>query len=103
MKWIVGLALVCSLAACASSAEWAKDGVSHETAAQDLADCRSDAQAATRRDTNIETDIMASRGRDWHDSGAFDTKQATFAAENQGTQKDVITRCMIGKGYAPGA
>lgn len=103
MKWIIGLALVCSLAGCAGSAEWTKEGVSHQTAAQDLAECRSDAQAATRRDTNIETDILASRGRDWQNSGALDTKQATFAAETQGTEKDVITRCMIGKGYAPGA
>ena len=102
MRWIV-LVLALGLGGCAGAAEWSKDGASPSVAAQDLADCHSDAQAANMKDTNIQTDIMATRQRDWQNTGALGTKQATFAAENQNQTHDYVWRCMIAKGYAPGS
>lgn len=102
MKRIAGLVLALALAGCAGTPEWVKSGASPGITAQDLADCRSGAQAAVMRDTNIQTDIMVSRGRDWANSGALATQRASFAAETQGVNKNFVTRCMIAKGYAPG-
>lgn len=100
MTW---LALALCLAGCAGSPQWSKDGASPEQAAADLADCRSAAQTALRRDSNIDTDILASRRRDWQISGALSTIRSSYAAAEHEHSQDIVTRCMIAKGYAPGA
>jgi hypothetical protein len=102
MRWLIALVLTLSVVGCAGRAAWTKDGVAPNVAALDLSDCRSDAQAALIRDANIQTDIMMSRGRDWLNTGAMSTKSAAFAAEDKTSQDDLVSRCMIGKGYAPG-
>ena len=98
---IAGLIVMIGLAACASTV-WNKAGVSNEQAAADYAECNSLAQGANQRDSNIQADILASRGHDWSQSGTMSTHQATFAAESQQQSGDIIRSCMIAKGYAPG-
>jgi len=100
VSWSLGVALC--LAACASSPQWTKQGVSPQATASDYADCRSQAQEATRRDNNIDADILASRGRDWEQSGTLSTHEAIFANEDYRKSDDVVKACMIAKGYAPG-
>ena len=97
------LALALCLLGCAGGAQWSKDGASPEQAAADLADCRSAAQTALRRDSNIDTDILATRGRDWQNTGALSTMRSSYAAADRGQSQDIVSRCMIAKGYAPGA
>ncbi|HUZ71414.1 MAG TPA: hypothetical protein VMU87_00385 [Stellaceae bacterium] len=100
LSWVL-LASLC-LAGCAGAPQWTKQGVTPQVAASDYADCRRQAQAATRRDANIDADILASRGRDWQQSGTLSTHQTMFGATATRQQDDVVKACMIAKGYAPG-
>lgn len=102
MSRTFSLVVVLCLAACAGDPQWSKDGVTPKTAAAELADCRSAAQEATQRDTNIDTDILASRGKDWQQSGVLDMKVAGYSEENRDLSGDIVRQCMIGKGFAPG-
>ncbi len=95
------MAAVC-LVGCAGTPQWTKEGVSPQVAASDYADCRSQAQQETRRDANIDADIMASRGRDWQQSGTLSTHQTMFGNEDYRQHEDIVKTCMIAKGYAPG-
>lgn len=96
------LALALCLLGCAGEPEWSKDGVSPEMAAQELADCRAVAQEAIQRDTNIDTDILASRGIDWQRSGVLSLKVQSYNVQNRDLSADLVRQCMIGKGFAPG-
>jgi hypothetical protein len=91
--------LVLLLAACAGP-QWTKPGVSDATAAADYSDCRAEANQADTRDADIQSDIMASRGHDWAQSGTLGAHQSGFAAENQARSGDVMASCMRLKGYA---
>jgi hypothetical protein len=99
------LVLGCALAllGCAGGPEWSRDGVSQQATAQALADCKSIAREATQRDTNIMTDIMATRGGDWQRTGVMGAQVDTFSAEDTNRSGDIIHRCMIGKGFVPGS
>jgi hypothetical protein len=101
MKRTAALLLGLSLAACAGEGAWTKDGTSREQAARDYAECRSLAQSAMQRDTDIDQDIMATRGGDWQRTGVMTAHRATYAARNESQSADIVTRCMVGKGYAP--
>ena len=98
---LLALASALALVACASEPQWVKDGVSGKQAAADYSDCQSQAQNSTQRDSNIEADIMASRGHDWQQSGTLGAHEAAFAAESQKQSDQIVRECMIGKGYAP--
>ncbi len=101
MRVTSGLAAALCLAACAGTPQWTKQGVTSQAAAADYADCRSQAQAMNQRDTNIDADIMASRGRDWEQTNTLSTRQA-FSSENGQKSSDYVQSCMISKGYVPG-
>ena len=101
MRRIGGLALALMLAACADT-PWSKPGVSPEKAAQDFSECRHAAELANRRDSDIDTDILASRGQDWERFGLLQTKRAVYADSNRARSGDMVERCMIAKGYTPG-
>ncbi|MGH6968958.1 MAG: hypothetical protein ACREEL_02510 [Stellaceae bacterium] len=101
MKRFASLVAALVLFGCAGPT-WTKDGATPTLVAQDLSDCNRLAAAATKRDTNINQDILAVRGKDWQDTGALFTVQQTYAAQNQTQSSDIISRCMIAKGYAPG-
>jgi hypothetical protein len=88
--------------ACDGPGQWNKDGATPAMAAADLADCNSFAQSASRTTANINQDIMSARGKDWQDTGALATIQDNYKAQNQDRTHDVVFRCMVGKGYAPG-
>ena len=102
MKRVLILACAVVLVGCASGAEWSKEGVSQQETARAVADCQSLAREATQRDTNIMTDIMATRGNDWQRTGVLGTKEQVFGAEDRTRTDDIVTRCMISKGFAPG-
>lgn len=101
MRRIAALASIALLMACSSASQWSKDGVPPSKAALDIADCNSLAQSTTQKDNNINQDILAARGRDWQDTGAISYVQ-TATTQNQDKSKDIVFRCMVGKGYAPG-
>jgi hypothetical protein len=96
---IAALAVV--LAGCAGGGDWTRAGTSSQQVAAELSDCQSVARAATERDTNIMSDIMATRGNDWRQTGVMSTQTSLFAAENHERTSDIVHRCMIGKGFAP--
>ena len=96
-------AFVAALVLCGcASPSWTKDGATPTLVAKDMADCNSLAAAATQRDTNISQDILAARSKDWQDTGALFTMQQTYAAQGQAQSSNIVTQCMISKGYAPG-
>jgi len=101
MKRLAGLAVVFILFGCVGST-WTKDGATPEAVARDLSDCNGLAAVATQRDTRINQDILDARGKDWQDTGALFTVQQTYAARDQAQSSDIISRCMISKGYVPG-
>ena len=92
------LAVAAALAACAGP-QWTKPGAAADTVAADYADCRSQAYQTTRRDADIQSDILASRGHDWEQSGTLMTHTDSFAAENQRRAGNVVGACMQLKGY----
>jgi hypothetical protein len=96
------LAMALLLAGCGSDRDWARQGSSSSKTAFDLSDCQSQARDATQRDTHIMNDILATRGNDWRNTDVMSTQMAMFSAENHNRTGDLVTRCMIGKGYAPG-
>ena len=100
MRYVV-LAATLVLAACAGTPNWTKKGVSPEVTSRELADCRNIAREATRRDTNITTDIMASRGNDWQRTGVMDYQLRSLTLGDTVRSDDIVKRCMIGKGFAP--
>jgi hypothetical protein len=102
MPRIGSLAVLLALAACGGAGQWTKPETSREKAAQDYSDCRHLAEVANQRDSDIDTDILASRGTDWERLGVISTKRAEFADSNRARSGDIVTRCMIGKGYTQG-
>ena len=93
------LAIALALAACAGPPQWTKAGVGADTIATDYADCRSQAHQETRRDNNIQSDILASRGHDWEQSGTLAAHNDVFASEDQHRFGDVLGDCMRLRGY----
>ncbi|MBV9523252.1 MAG: hypothetical protein JO010_10690 [Alphaproteobacteria bacterium] len=88
------------LAACADgSANWTKSGASAEAISRDLAACRTEARDATRRDAQIDTDILATRGNDWQRTGTLALHQDSMTAERRADGQGIVERCMAAKGY----
>jgi hypothetical protein len=100
MRPIAALALALALAGCVSS--WSKPGVAPEAAAQDLSECRHTAELANRRDSDIDTDILASRGTDWEHYDVLGIRRGDYADSNYRRTSDIVDNCMIGKGYTSG-
>ena len=98
MRRIGSLALMLVLAGCGGG-QWSKPGVSREKAAQDFSECSHLAEVANQRDSNIDTDILASRGQDWERLGVLNVKRDSYADSNRARSGDIVSRCMIGKGY----
>jgi hypothetical protein len=94
--------LLLPLAACSAAGGWSKAGVAPSMAAADYAECRHTAEIAHRRDSDIDTDILASRGQDWQRIGLLQTKRNDYADSNSLRDSDLVNRCMIGKGYTTG-
>lgn len=95
-----GGALALLLAACAGgSGQWTKPGAAGETVSADLDDCRNEAREATRRDDNIDADILASRGNDWQRGGMLGVQRNAMASEKSGHSDSLIDACMSLKGY----
>lgn len=100
MRLIIALALVLALSAC-NRGQWSKQGVSSDRAAQDLSECNHMAELANKRDSNIDTDILSSRGADWDRLGVLQMKRNTYADSNAARSGDsIINQCMTGKGYS---
>ena len=78
-----------------------------------LSACNGEARAATQRDANITSDILATRPNNWSNtaSGPIGTQNQYFSGgqgqlfENQerDLSASIVNQCMIGKGYAPGS
>ena len=93
------LVLVLALAACAGP-RWSKPGIDADTARSDFADCQNLASEATRRDADINADILASRGQDWSNAGTLDVHQAVLAAGPADRSDAIVAFCMSSKGYS---
>jgi len=101
-RWAMPLLLLLfpALAACGTT-HWGKAGANKDAITADLADCRARVEALVERDANIDTDILATRGRDWALSGALGVKQSSTAAADRGRAEHYVDDCMRAKGYAP--
>jgi hypothetical protein len=96
-----------------SQSGWNKQGASSQETAAALSACNGEARAATQRDANITSDILATRPNNWSNtaSGPIGTQNQYFSGgqgqlfENQerDLSSSIVNQCMIGKGYAPGS
>lgn len=102
MRAISALALLLALGACSAAGGWHKEGAPPSTAAADYAECRHSAAIADSRDENIDTDIMAARGQDWERLGVLQIKRNDDADSDNAREGDIVTRCMVDKGYSGG-
>ena len=100
MRRIALLLLLAGLSGCSGASNWSRPGASPETTRADLDACRSEANAATRQDQGIDSDIMATRSQDWQRTGTLGAKRETLAMQNQGRASDIVDLCMRSKGYA---
>jgi hypothetical protein len=99
MRSRVNLAILLVLAACSGSGGWSKPGVPRDKAAADLGDCRHLAQQALSRESNIDADIMASRGADWARTGALESERYSDSRSTATRSSAIIDACMMDKGY----
>jgi hypothetical protein len=82
---------------------WSKAGATKGAIGADLADCREQGAALIRRDSNIESDILATRARDWQRSSSLSVKEASTDAADQERAQNYVEDCMRAKGYGPGS
>jgi hypothetical protein len=101
MKRLSSLVLTLALLGCSSQSGWSRQDMPEQQVAKELADCKSQARAATQRDSNIMSDIMATRGGDWQRTGVMSAQMQSFGAENANRSTDIVNRCMAGKGFIP--
>jgi hypothetical protein len=99
MRSLFHMALLLPLAACSGTGGWSKPGVPPAAVAQDYAECRHTAELALRRDSDIDTDILATRGQDWARLGVLQNRRDDYADSNEARSGDIVERCMTGKGY----
>ena len=95
------LCLALTLTACGAGS-WTKPGVSPGAAARDYSECIHSAELAQSRDSNIDTDILASRGGDWERFDLLQMKRNEYADSNSARSGDFVERCMVAKGYSGG-
>ena len=79
---------------------WSKQGVDAETARSDFSECQGMASEATRCDTDIDADILASRGQDWSNEGTLGVHQAAMTAGSVNRSDAILDFCMSSKGYS---
>lgn len=99
MRLRLAFAVLLALAACSGTGGWTKRGVPPDRVAADYADCRHTAQSALSRDSNIDTDILASRGADWARVGSLENAQDADARRVAPRSDAIIEGCMLDKGY----
>ncbi|HZS82905.1 MAG TPA: hypothetical protein VFA50_08535 [Stellaceae bacterium] len=93
-------ALLLLLASCGTAGGgWTRPGADDEAVARDLGECRAEARAATRRDAQIDADILASRGNDWQRTGTLALQRDNMAASRSAKGDAVLAACMAAKGY----
>jgi hypothetical protein len=91
-----------ALASCAAeSNRWTKAGASPAMTSTELDRCEREAHDATRRNDQINADILASRGNDWQRTGALSVKEADMAASSRSQADRALAGCMAAKGYSP--
>lgn len=99
MRLCLVLASLLALAACSGAGGWSKPGVPPERVAADLGECRHTAQLALSRESNIDADILASRGADWSRTGALESERASDARSAAPRSAAIVEGCMMDKGY----
>ena len=97
-RWTVALALM--LAACGGGAGgWTKSG-SDDAARAEYEDCRSLAATVVRTDTDIDHDILATRGADAQRSGVVRAQTQVAQEHSRERAGAIIDKCMAAKGFA---
>ncbi len=95
-------AMLLLLAGCAGSGGWTKPGTDAALRSADFSDCQDLSRQQTQRQYAIDSDIMASRGSDWHRSGTFNLETDRINSD-PGVQTDqIIAGCMHARGYTKG-
>lgn len=89
------------LTACSSQPEWSKPGVSPQETSAALGDCQKQSQQAIKTEINSMSDMLATRGLDWEQTGVLEVHLQEFEAEIRQREGPLIKRCMIGKGFVP--
>jgi hypothetical protein len=95
------LAVAASGIGCTPAIPWVRPGTDHDRAAADLAACQELTREETQRDYAIDTDIVASRGKDWSNSGVKQMQTQQVTADQADKSDRILSGCMSDKGYSP--
>lgn len=96
-RWLTAMLL---LAACSQAGNWSKDGVDATAAGREYGECRALAAAATRTETGIDQDILASRHSDLQRASIFRNEAQNIGEETRDRGKAIIASCMQSKGFS---
>lgn len=83
------------------TSHWQKRSKTPEATQTDLAACKDFAREATDVDSNIDSDIIASRGTDWQSSGNYTARTEATRQPTARRNDRIVERCMEAKGYRP--
>ena len=98
-RLMASAACLLALTACAGP-RWQKPGADANQVSADFSECNAMAQAAVSRDSNIDNDILASRGRDWQNQGTLSQHRAIIDSETGERSDAMLDACMAQKGYS---
>lgn len=97
---VAGLALL--LAGCAGGAGgWTKAGADNGAVVAAYSDCKDVADTAVQSESDINQDILATRGGDWGRSGIGRVETQTTSEHTGRRTGDIVDACMQAKGFAP--
>jgi len=92
--------VVLAVAACGGAGDWTKPGSDSAAARAEYDDCRELAATMVRTDTNIDQDILATRGADAQRGGAVRAQAQVMQEHSRDRAGSIVDKCMAAKGFA---
>lgn len=98
---IIGISALALLAACETTGDWTKKGVTEEQATRDYLSCREAVRSLAKRDADIDHDIAAARGQS-DLRAAAETRTLKRGMDNYSDERReerLMEDCMEARGY----
>ena len=96
---VVVLGAMAALIGCGGRADWARAGADEATVAGEYQDCRAMADNAVKTESDIDQDILATRGDDWRRAGVGRLQTRTMREHTRDRGAAIIDACMRAKGF----
>jgi hypothetical protein len=93
------LLLMACTAETTTTTRWVKMGADDQTISRELRDCNAQANAALANEQGINADINATLGRNWQLGGTQGVETQALREQATGYADQVLTNCMLAKGF----